>query len=117
MAASPRSAAAGRARGRPLYTQQGNLVNRRSVGPAQYGRFLVGVFEDWVRRDIGAVYLQMFDTALARIHGEPGGNGPAGAVASGNAAKAGRCAHDASGLRSPAYRDDKRATASVVSRK
>lgn len=60
-------------RGRPLYTQQGNLVTRRSVGPAQYGRFLIDVFEEWVRRDVGTVYVQMFDTALANVHGEPGG--------------------------------------------
>ena len=60
-------------RGRPLYTQQGNLVTRRSVGPDQYGRFLIDVFEEWVRRDIGSVYVQMFDTALANVHGEPGG--------------------------------------------
>ncbi len=60
-------------RGRPLYTQDGNLVTRRSVGPAQYGRFMIDVFEEWVRRDIGNVYVQMFDTALANFHGEPGG--------------------------------------------
>jgi uncharacterized protein len=55
-----------------LYTQHGNLVTRRSVAPAQYGRFLIDVFEEWVRRDIGTVYVQMFDTALASFHGEPG---------------------------------------------
>jgi len=59
--------------GRPLYLQEGNLVTDRSVGPAQYGRFLIDVFEEWVRRDIGAVYVQMFDTALANWVGEPGG--------------------------------------------
>ncbi len=60
-------------RGRPLYTQAGHLVTRRSVRPDQYGRFLIDIFEEWVRRDIGAVYVQMFDTALANFHGEPGG--------------------------------------------
>ena len=60
-------------RGRPLYTQEGNLVTHRSVGPEQYGRFLIDVFEEWVRRDIGTVYVQMFDTALANWYGEPGG--------------------------------------------
>jgi serine-type anaerobic sulfatase-maturating enzyme len=59
--------------GRPLYTQQGGLVTRRSIGPVQYGRFLIDVFEEWVRRDIGTVYVQMFDTALASVHGAPGG--------------------------------------------
>ena len=60
-------------RGRPLYTQEGNLVTHRSVGPDQYGRFMIEVFEEWVRRDIGAVYVQMFDTALANWSGERGG--------------------------------------------
>ena len=60
-------------KGRPLYTQDGSLVTHRSVGPEQYGRFLIDVFEEWVRRDIGTVYVQMFDTALANWYGEPGG--------------------------------------------
>jgi uncharacterized protein len=60
-------------KGRPLYTQEGNLVTRRSVGAEQYGRFMIDVFEDWVRRDIGTTYVQMFDTTLANICGEPGG--------------------------------------------
>jgi uncharacterized protein len=59
-------------KGRPLYVQDGNLVTHRSVGPAQYGRFLIEVFEEWARRDIGTVYVQMFDTALANFYGEPG---------------------------------------------
>jgi uncharacterized protein len=33
----------------------------------------VGVFEEWVRRDIGEVYVQMFDVALANWIGEPPG--------------------------------------------
>ena len=53
--------------------QDGNLATSRSVGPEQYGRFLIDVFEEWVRRDIGAVYVQMFDTALASFHGQPSG--------------------------------------------
>lgn len=63
----------GSARGRPLYTQRGSLVTHRTVGPQQYGRFLIDVFEEWVRHDVGTVYVQMFDTALAAWAGEPGG--------------------------------------------
>jgi uncharacterized protein len=59
--------------GRPLYVQDGTLVTHRSVRPEQYGRFLIDVFEEWVRHDIGTVYVQMFDTALANWYGEPGG--------------------------------------------
>ncbi|MFZ2362213.1 MAG: anaerobic sulfatase maturase [Anaerolineae bacterium] len=60
-------------RDRPLYTQQGEYVTDRSVTAEQYGRFLIGVFEQWVRRDIGTVYVQMFDVALANWVGEPSG--------------------------------------------
>ena len=49
---------------RPLYRQQGDQVTRRSVGAEQYGRFLVDVFEEWVRNDVGDVFVQVFDTAL-----------------------------------------------------
>ena len=58
-------------RDRPLYRQEGSLVTDRSVTAEQYGSFLVGVFEEWVRRDIGEVYVQMFDVALASWYGEP----------------------------------------------
>ena len=58
-------------RGRPLYTQDGSLLTERSISPEGYGRFLVDVFEEWVRADIGEVFVQMFDVALANWHGEP----------------------------------------------
>jgi uncharacterized protein len=57
---------------RPLYTQDGHIVTHRSVKPKQFGSFLIGVFEEWVRRDVGTVYVQMFDVALANWVGEPG---------------------------------------------
>jgi serine-type anaerobic sulfatase-maturating enzyme len=60
-------------RDRPLYVQQGDRVTGRSVTPEQYGRFLIDVFEEWVRRDVGEVYVQMFDVALANWVGEPPG--------------------------------------------
>ena len=58
-------------RDRPLYEQKGELVTNRSVTAEQYGRFLIDVFEEWVRRDVGEVYVQMFDVALANWVGEP----------------------------------------------
>ena len=58
---------------RPVYVLEGNLVTGRSVSPDGYGRFLIDVFEDWVRRDVGEVYVQMFDVALANWYGEPPG--------------------------------------------
>jgi uncharacterized protein len=41
------------------------LVSRRSVRPAQFGRFLIGVFDEWVRNDVGRVFVRDFDQALA----------------------------------------------------
>jgi uncharacterized protein len=70
---------------RPLYTQTGGLVTERSVGGAQYGQFLIDVFEEWVRCDVGRVYVQLFDVTLEAhfgrhllcIHAPTCGYGPA----------------------------------------
>jgi uncharacterized protein len=72
-------------RKRLLYTQTGNLVTTRSVGGEQYGRFLVDIFEEWVRNDVGEVFVQMFDVTLEAyfgrhllcIHAPTCGYGPA----------------------------------------
>jgi uncharacterized protein len=56
---------------RPLYTQIGDLVTERSVKPEQYGRFLTAIFDEWVRRDVGKVFVQSFDAALANWIGQP----------------------------------------------
>jgi uncharacterized protein len=56
---------------RPLYTQIGELVTERSVIPEQYGRFLIAIFDEWVRRDVGKVFVQSFDAALANWIGQP----------------------------------------------
>ncbi len=60
-------------RDRPLYVQEGAAVTERSVRPEQWGRFLVDVFEEWVRHDVGRVYVQLFDVTLANWVGAPPG--------------------------------------------
>jgi uncharacterized protein len=60
-------------RDRPLYEQTGSVTTDRSVTGDQYGRFLIDAFEEWVRRDVGEVYVQMFDVALANWVGAPPG--------------------------------------------
>ncbi len=57
-------------RERPLYQQTGDLVTNRSVGSEAYGRFLIDVFEEWVRRDVGEVYVQIFDVTLGSWVGQ-----------------------------------------------
>ncbi|MFH1568746.1 MAG: anaerobic sulfatase-maturation protein [Gemmatimonadota bacterium] len=39
-------------------------VMRWSVGSFQYGRFLCRVFDEWVRRDVGQYFVQLFDVSL-----------------------------------------------------
>ena len=51
----------------------GDAVTDRSVTAGQWGGFLTGVFDEWVRRDVGEVYVQLFDVALANWYGEPSG--------------------------------------------
>jgi uncharacterized protein len=50
---------------RPLYTIDGHVVTERSVRPEQWGGFLIRIFDEWVRRDVGTVFVNMFDAALA----------------------------------------------------
>lgn len=54
-----------RASERPLYVQDGSLVTERSVTPQQWGNFLTAVFDEWVRHDVGEVFVPSFDAALA----------------------------------------------------
>jgi uncharacterized protein len=57
----------------PIVQREGGGVSARSVGAEQYGRFLAGVFDEWVRRDVGRVFVQIFDVALAAWVGAPPG--------------------------------------------
>ena len=50
---------------RPLYTQDGSAVTGRTVRPELWGEFLIGVFDEWVACDVGAVFIQLFESALA----------------------------------------------------
>jgi uncharacterized protein len=54
-----------RASERPLYVQDGSLVTERSVTSEQWGKFLTAVFDEWVRNDVGEVFVPSFDAALA----------------------------------------------------
>jgi uncharacterized protein len=45
--------------------QEGNKVTDRSVRPEQWGRFLIEIFDEWVKRDVGKTFVLNFDGALA----------------------------------------------------
>ena len=53
--------------------QEGDQVTDRSISAAGYGQFLIDMYEEWVRRDVGRVYVQIFDIALAAWTGAPPG--------------------------------------------
>ncbi|MBX3012592.1 MAG: anaerobic sulfatase maturase [Caldilineaceae bacterium] len=50
--------------------QEGAEVTERSLTATQYGRFLSDIFDEWVRHDVGRVFVQIFDVALAAWVGE-----------------------------------------------
>lgn len=52
-----------------LYRQHGSDVTSRSVDPEAYGQFLSTVFDCWVKRDVGRVFVQDFDSALSALFG------------------------------------------------
>lgn len=45
--------------------QEGYKVTRRSVTGKKYGDFLIKVFDEWIQTDVGKVFVQIFDVALA----------------------------------------------------
>lgn len=49
---------------RPLYKQEGTHVTARSVSAEKFGSFLIAIFDEWVKRDVGQVYVTTFDVAL-----------------------------------------------------
>lgn len=53
--------------------QEGAQVTERTVTGKQYGEFLITVFDEWVKRDVGQVFVQLFDIALGVWYGRPAG--------------------------------------------
>jgi uncharacterized protein len=49
----------------------GGAVTEWSVLPEQYGKFLTRIFDEWVRKDVGRIFVQIFDVALESWYGVP----------------------------------------------
>lgn len=49
------------------------MLTDESVTPDGWGSFLCGVYDEWVRSDVGHVFVQMFDAVLANWVGEQSG--------------------------------------------
>lgn len=51
--------------------QEGTTVSERSVLPEQYGHFLKTIFDEWVRKDVGRIFVQTFEATLRNWLGMP----------------------------------------------
>lgn len=51
-------------------TAGGDAVTSRTVPPAAFGKFLCTVFDEWVKRDIGKVIVQIFEEAARPAYGQ-----------------------------------------------
>ena len=60
-------------RNNEMLYQVGTEVRPESVPPLAYGRFLTAIFNDWVKRDVGKIFVQIFDTTLANSMRVQGG--------------------------------------------
>jgi uncharacterized protein len=52
----------------PSYKEEA-VVTDWSVEPLQYGKFLMEIFDRWVRNDVGKYFVQIFDVSLGLWHG------------------------------------------------
>jgi uncharacterized protein len=60
-------------RNNEMLYQVGTEVRPESVPPHAYGLFLTTIFNEWVKRDVGRVFVQIFDTTLANYMQVSGG--------------------------------------------
>jgi uncharacterized protein len=44
--------------------QEGTAVSERTVEAEQWGHFLMAIFDEWVRQDVGKVFVQTFEAAV-----------------------------------------------------
>lgn len=44
--------------------QEGTAVSERTVEAEQWGNFLMAIFDEWVRQDVGKVFVQTFEAAV-----------------------------------------------------
>ena len=53
--------------------EQGGTITPHSITATQLGEFLCTIFDEWVRLDVGEMFVQLFDTTLANWAGAPSG--------------------------------------------
>lgn len=53
--------------------EHGGTITPHSITASQWGKFLCTIFDEWVRNDVGDMFVQLFDTTLANWVGAPSG--------------------------------------------
>ncbi len=53
----------------PPRSESAAAVTDWSVEPQQFGEFMTTIFDEWVRNDVGQVFVQLFDVTLEAWHG------------------------------------------------
>ncbi len=53
----------------PTFTADAQVTDW-SVEPVQFGKFLCGIFDEWVRHDVGKQFVQLFDVSLEMWFGQ-----------------------------------------------
>ncbi len=51
--------------------QRGDKLTDRSISGKEYGEFLIAIFDEWVSRDVGKVFVQIFEVCLGVWLGYP----------------------------------------------
>jgi uncharacterized protein len=54
---------------------RGLYASERSVQPEQFGNFLISIFDEWVRNDVGSVFVQTFEATARNFAGLEGQSG------------------------------------------
>jgi len=57
----------------PPEKRENPKMSEHAVPADAYGEFLVKIFDQWIKRDVGRVFVQIFDNALQKWLGIPGG--------------------------------------------
>ncbi|MGB0184212.1 MAG: anaerobic sulfatase maturase, partial [Opitutales bacterium] len=57
----------------PPANREAPRMSAHAVPAAAYGEFLCKIFDTWIKRDVGKVYVQLFDVALGKWLGVSGG--------------------------------------------
>ena len=51
--------------------QKGEMLTKRSISGNEFGKFLIAIFNEWVQKDVGKVFVQLFETCFGVYLGLP----------------------------------------------